>query len=264
MIKRNVVLSILLSCFFFVNVAHAQAKDWWTPHGVLRWDWQLQSPHDFMRSVDVIGLDVFDTDAKTVQLLKARGVRVICYINVGAWENWRSDAHMFPSEVIGNDYDGWDGEKWLDIRQIKTLAPIIGKRLDICAGKGFDGVEPDNMDSFWEDTGFDLTRQDQLSYNLWLAEQAHARGLSIGQKNAPDLAGDLAPYFDWAMTEDCFADEWCEEMQSYIKDRKSVFAAEYTDNIRRIDAYCEHANAAGFSLILKTRDLDKWIETCGR
>ncbi len=252
-------------CLFFflcVDAGSVHAQDWWTPRGVLSWDWQLQAPHDFLRPVDVMGLDAFDTDVNTVTVLKARGIKVICYINVGAWENWRADAHVFSADIIGNDYDGWDGEKWLDIRQLNKLAPIMEARLDLCADKGFDGVEPDNMDSFWEDTGFNLTREDQLAYNRWLAEQAHKRGLSIGQKNASDLAQDLEPYFDWAMTEDCFADEWCGDMFPYTDSGKSVFSAEYTDNIRRISDYCEHAKAAGFSLILKTRDLNEWGEFC--
>jgi hypothetical protein len=42
---------------------------------------------------------------------------------VGSWEDWRPDKDQFPPEVLGNDYDGWQGEKWLDIREIDKLAP---------------------------------------------------------------------------------------------------------------------------------------------
>jgi hypothetical protein len=55
--------------------------------------------------------------------------------------------------VIGNDYEGWPGEKWLDIRQIDQLAPIMRARLDACRAKGFDGIEPDNIDEYTNDTG---------------------------------------------------------------------------------------------------------------
>jgi len=78
--------------------------------------------------------------------------------------------------VLGNDYEGWAGEKWLDIRQISTLAPIMRARLDLCKQKGFDAVEPDNIDGYTNATGFPLTAQDQLDYNIWLANEAHARG----------------------------------------------------------------------------------------
>ena len=41
----------------------------------------------------------------------------------------------------------------------------------------------------WKSTttipGFPLTYQDQLQYALWLADEAHKRGLAIGVKNAP-------------------------------------------------------------------------------
>ena len=37
-----------------------------------------------------------------------------------------------------------------------------------CCDKGFDGIEPDNIDGFLNNTGFDLTYEDQLAY-IWLA-----------------------------------------------------------------------------------------------
>jgi hypothetical protein len=36
-------------------------------------------------------------------------------------------------------------EKWLDVRQIAILGPIMSARMDVCKSKGFDAVEPDNM-----------------------------------------------------------------------------------------------------------------------
>ena len=40
--------------------------------------------------------------------------------------------------------------------------------MDSCRDKGFDGIEPDNIDGFMNDTGYDLTYKDQLAY-IWLA-----------------------------------------------------------------------------------------------
>ena len=59
--------------------------------------------------------------------------------------------------MIGNDYVGWPGEKWLDIRAIESLAPLLRARLDLCAAKGFDGIEPDNIEVHDNDSGFPLT-----------------------------------------------------------------------------------------------------------
>ena len=69
------------------------------------------------------------------------------------------------------------------------------KRFDICKAKGFDAIEPDNMDVFelGAASGFPLTETDGIVYALWLAEAAHARGLGIGQKNAAGITGAPAP-----------------------------------------------------------------------
>ncbi len=239
------------------------AGDWWRPAVGATWQWQLgDDPIDLSVDADVVDIDLFAADAATVAALQAAGRAVICYVSVGSVEDWRPDAGQFPAAVIGRNYAGWPGEKWLDIRQIDRLAPIMRARLDACAAKGFDGVEPDNMDAYTNRTGFPLTYEDQLAYNLWLAEEAHARGLSIGLKNDPEQVADLLPTFDWALTEDCFAQGWCEAMSPFIAAGKAVFAAEYTDTGIAPDEFCPQAAALGFSAILKHRELGAYRETC--
>ncbi len=238
------------------------AEDWWKPAVNTLWQWQLTQPIDMSVDAEMYDIDLFDTDASVVAALHARGRKVICYISAGSWEDWRPDKDRFPASVIGKDYEGWDGEKWLDIRQIDLLAPVMRARLDECRAKGFDGVEPDNIDAFTNDTGFPLTAADQLAYNRWLANEAHARGLSIGLKNDPEQVADLLPYFDWALTEDCFAEEWCADMLPFIAAGKPVFAAEYTDTGITTGQFCDRAQAMNFNAILKNRDLDAWQESC--
>jgi hypothetical protein len=237
--------------------------DWGKPLGSLRWQWQLTGmPVDLSIEGDVYDIDLLENDASVVKALHEQGRKVICYVSVGSREDWRPDADQFPASVIGNDYEGWQGENWLDIRQIDLLAPVMRARLDLCRDKGFDSIEPDNIDGYTNDTGFPLTYEDQLKYNLWLAEEAHARGLSIGLKNDADQVADLLPHFDWALTEDCFVEGWCEEMTPFIQAGKPVFAAEYTDTGVTIEQLCQEAKQLNISLILKNRELDAWLQTC--
>ena len=55
-------------------------------------------------------------------------------------------------------------------------------RMDLAKTKGCDGLEPDNVDAYENDSSFTLTANDQITYNTWLAQQAHARDLSVGLK----------------------------------------------------------------------------------
>ena len=240
--------------------------DRWHPPINATWQWQLvELPVDPSSDVDMVDIDMFDNSASTVAALHAQGRAVICYLSAGSWEDWRPDADQFPALVLGNDYEGWPGERWLDIRQIKLMAPLMRARLDQCRDKGFDGVEPDNIDGYANDTGFPLTYQDQLDYNRWLADEAHARGLSIGLKNDDEQVADLLPYFDWALTEDCFAQDWCGEVAPFVAAGKAVFAAEYTDELtinQFLNQVCPKAKALGFSAILKHRDLGAWRRGC--
>lgn len=232
----------------------------WQPAIGASWQWQLTDlPVDQSVEADVYDIDLFDTDARTVKALHAQGRKVICYINAGGWEDWRPDAQEFPGAVIGEPLDGWPGERWLDIRQIGVLAPLMEARLDLCRTKGFDAVEPDNIDGYLNDTGFPLTGDDQLLYNVWLAEAAHQRGLSIGLKNDTEQIADLLPYFDWALNEQCFEYEECEDLVPFIAAGKAVFHVEYEVSTAE---FCTLTRELGYSSMRKTWDLDAWRDPC--
>jgi hypothetical protein len=239
------------------------SQDWWHPGPGLTWQWHLSEPPvDTGVDAQVFDIDLFDNDTPVIQELHQQGRKVICYISVGSWEDWRPDAGDFPGEVLGNDYEGWPGEKWLDIRRIDLLAPIMRARLDLCRSKGFDAVEPDNIEIYDNHTGFPLTYNDQLVYARWLAEEAHARGLSIGIKNAPDMVVDSVSFFDFAITEDAFYYDWIDQMLPFIQAGKPVFAAEYTDMDVDFQAACSWGKQNNVSFILKNRILTAYRRTC--
>jgi len=239
----------------------APAADWWHPTPGLTWQWQLEETVDTTIEAEVYDLDLY-VDQSVIDEFHARGSKVICYISVGSYEDWRPDADQFPAEVLGKDYEGWSGENWLDIRRIDLLAPLMRARLDLCAAKGFDGIEPDNIEIFNQKTGFPLTYADQLAYARWLADEAHARGLAIGIKNAPEMVPDSLSFFDFAVTEDAFYYDWIAEMLPFIDAGKPVFAAEYTDMPVDFNAACAWGKEHDVSFILKDRGLTSYLGTC--
>lgn len=235
-------------------------SDVWQPSPKTSWQWQLNGlPIDRSIDVEMYDIDLFDNDSATVSALHDEGRIVICYMNAGGWENWRPDAAKFPEEIIGKNLDEWEGERWLDIRRLDILAPIMEDRMIACKSKGFDGIEPDNVDGYLNDTGFDLTAADQLGFNIWLAETAHERGLSIGLKNDMDQAPELVQYFDWALNEECFEFQECETLQPFIDAGKAVFNVEYGPET---DEFCAEARKMGFNSLKKNLDVDAWRESC--
>jgi hypothetical protein len=232
----------------------------WQPQLNTTWQWHLSNlAVNQSFDVEMYDIDLFDNDEAVVEALHAQSRIVICYMNAGGWESWRPDAEQFPNEVIGADLDGWEGEKWLGTRRIDLLGPIMEVRRNLCKAKGFDGIEPDNVDGFLNNTGFPLTYQDQIRYNTWLADTAHERGLSIGLKNDMDQIPDLLPYFDWALNEQCFEYDECETMLPFVEAGKPVFNVEYELDTSE---FCERANALNFSSMRKNFNLDAWRTTC--
>ena len=97
---------------------------------------------------------------------------------------------------------------------IQQVRAIMASRIQMCKSKGFVAVDADNVDGYENPTGatqsnllgllltnylptenqmtgFPLTSSDQLSYNTFLAQTAHALGLAAGLKNDIDQITDL-------------------------------------------------------------------------
>jgi hypothetical protein len=228
------------------------------------WQWQLGGgtvDETVLDSVDnpkkMYDIDLFTTDAATIGRLHAKGITVICYMETGASENYRPDASQYPQSVLGKVVDGFPDERFVDIRQIEALLPVLTARLDLAVSKGCDGIEPDLDDTYnGYDTGFDLTQDDQLAFNRAIADAAHARGLSIGLKNGASDDGGfekaMAQFTDWALNEECNTFDECAGYAVFIDQNKAVFQVEYTNpDGTTIADFCPEDNAANFDGLLK-------------
>ncbi|PRH76255.1 endo alpha-1,4 polygalactosaminidase [Streptomyces solincola] len=230
----------------------------WRPKPGLAWQWQLSGTLDASVDVPVYDIDGFDHPAATVAGLRAAGRRVICYLSTGAWEEWRPDAAEFPEELLGKG-NGWPGERWLDIRRTDVLEPLMAERIEMCRSKGFDAVEPDNMDGYANATGFPLTAADQLRYHRLIARLAHERGLAVGLKNDLDHIPELVGELDFAVNEQCAQYRECARLSPFVRAGKAVFHVEYE---LAADAFCPQARKLGLSSQRKRYELDAWREPC--
>ena len=229
----------------------------WTPSPGTAWQWQLQGRVKPEPDVPVYDVDGFDTPADTVAELKRHGGRAVCYLSVGAWEDWRPDADQFPPDVLGSS-NGWSGERWLDIRRIDVLGPVLRQRIAMCADKGFDAVEPDNVDGYANRTGFSLTYEDQLAFNRWIADAVHQRGMSVALKNNLDQVPDLVDVYDFAVNEQCFEYDECDALLPFTEQGKAVLHVEYRVPPER---FCGRV-PRGFSSMQKREDLGAWRRPC--
>jgi hypothetical protein len=215
-----------------VPTSTAVSGGYWIPAMLQTYQWQLTfdngaSGISMSSPASIYDIDGFDNSTSVVATLHSQGKHVVCYIDVGSWEPGRADAANFPASVKGSKMQGWN-EYWFDIRS-STLLPLIAARFDMCKSKGFDAIEPDNIDGYSNSTGFPLTYQDQITYNRWLADQAHSRGMSILLKNDNDQAVDLWQNFDFALNEQCYQYSECGYLKTYFTSHnKAAVEVEYT------------------------------------
>lgn len=237
-IRRRMVTRLfrrMIACCLSALLLAPPALAAWRPPEHLSWYWQLTGRLNVSHAVDAYDVDGFETSAARVRALHEAGRRVICYIDVGTWEDFRPDAGQFPRSVLGRS-NGWPGERWLDVRRLSVLEPLMSARIEMCARKGFDALEPDNIDGYANRTGFPLTAREQLVYDRWVAHEAHAVGLAVFQKNDPQQARRLEPYFDGVLDEQCNQYAECSSFRAYLDAGKPVLNAEYDLPARRFCA----------------------------
>ena len=106
-------------------------------------------PVDTSVDVPVYDIDGFDNSPRrSCRRLHREGRKVICYLSTGAWEDFRPDAgQASPSRCSGAATAG-RGSAGSTSARTDVLEPLMADRLDMCRDKGFDAVEPDNMDGY--------------------------------------------------------------------------------------------------------------------
>jgi len=204
---------------------------WYLPHLAserrpMRWDWQIGRVTPLQRTgsqaVDIYDLDGFLTTGAQVHAIHTTWQaatlphpRAICYLDM-AWEDYRPDASpsplgMFPAAALGNVYYGYPQERWVDFRQLDALKPMLTERIAMCAEKGFDAVELDDIDSFDppSTTGFHLTPGDAQNFLAYAFNLIHRYGMTGLWKNSPYLTWWGRRYADGAIVEECYTYHAC-------------------------------------------------------
>jgi hypothetical protein len=232
---------------------------WYRPAVGVSWQWQLSREVNTTYAAELYDIDLFDTPQATIDRLQAQKKRVICYFSAGSYEAYRPDAWQFHEEELGAAIDGFPDERWLDIRSANVIR-IMRHRLDLAHQKHCDGVELDNVDGYSNDSGFNLTAQDQLAFNRLMANEAHARGLSVALKNDLEQVVELVDYFDFSINEQCHEFDECDLLAAFIASGKPVLNAEYQSPLVR-DAslraqLCEASDRMQFSTLVLPVTLD--------
>lgn len=221
-------------------------------------DYQLGGPY---RPADNVRTVERDRTAEPVA-----GRYNICYVNAFQTQPEQADwwRQKHPNLLVRKagrtvqDPD-WPGEYLLDTSTAAkrtALLTIIGPWLDGCARKGFDAVEPDNLDS-WTRRGASgvLTRSGNVGFARLLVHRAHTDGLAIAQKNTPQLrsTGRSSIGFDFAVAEECEVYGECGRYTTAYG--RSVIEIEYTDNGRAAYAHSCRSRSGKHSIILRDRDV---------
>ncbi|KAF7309024.1 Glycoside hydrolase family 114 protein [Mycena kentingensis (nom. inval.)] len=224
-------------------------------------DYQLGGPYTPVSNVRVV---TRDSTASPVP-----GLFNICYINAfqtqsDAADFWQSAANddlllRTKSGAYFEDPD-WEGEFFLDTStgaKRTRIAAILNGWIDDCAKKGFQAIEPDNLDTFTRSNKL-LTQSNNLALAKLIVDHAHSLGLLVAQKNTGSeigSAGRNTAGFDFAVAEECQTFDECDAYTDVYEN--NVIEIEYTDADdaeANFSAACA-ARGSDISVILRDRNV---------
>jgi hypothetical protein len=222
-----------------------------------RFDYQIGGAYKPLPSVRIVDRD------RTSE--PAPGVYNICYINAfqtqayqdGWWRRHHSKLLLRSAKGALIEDPGWPGEIILNTSTAadrQSLAAIEDRWLVGCKAKGFEAVEPDNLDSNTRSHGL-LTQAEDFAFAKLLVARGHADGLAMAQKNDAEQSAHLRRkvHFDFAIAEEC---QVFTECSFYTKTYGAqVYEIEYTDNGRAAYATSCAARGAKISIILRDRNV---------
>jgi hypothetical protein len=206
------------------------------------------------------GVDIVDRDRSDAPVA---GKYNVCYVNAFQTQPedfaWWTTNH--PELLLQKNGQWVKDEEWnevvLDVSTAAkrdALMEIVGPWIDACAAKGYQAVEPDNLNS-WERSQGLLTKEQDIAMATLLAARAHQQGLAIAQKNTSEIAPNAAQIgFDFAIVEECQPYGDCGAFDTAYGDR--WFEIEYPDNggLANFQAACT-ARGARIGIIYRDRDV---------
>ncbi|KAH7100761.1 glycoside hydrolase family 114 protein, partial [Auriculariales sp. MPI-PUGE-AT-0066] len=221
-----------------------------------KFDYQIGGPYTPASDVKVVSRD---NTASPVA-----GLYNICYINAfqtqpDAESFWKGihDSLLLRTKAGGYFEDSdWPGEFFLDTSteaKRTELATIVNGWIDACASKGFQAIEPDNLDTYTRSNNL-LTQDNNLAFAKLFTDYAHSKGLAVAQKNTGDIgsAGKSTAGFDFAIAEECQAWNECDTYTDVYGDK--VVEVEYTDNDDAQSVYETACKNQGSSISVVFRD----------
>ena len=220
----------------------------WVPAEAARWLARLDGAVNIEEAADFFYLDPEQQPAEDLTSLHEQGRRYLCYLSAGTVESFRDDADSFPDHAVGNVVSAFPNERWLDLRDPEVRA-LMAKRIVALAGAGCDGVAPASLTGYETDSGFDLTLRDTLDYAQFIADAAHAAGMSVGLTGPSALTLELWKSFDFGLAIGCVASSMCREYAALTAAKKPVLHVELGDEASALQL-CKSAQALGFEAIV--------------
>jgi hypothetical protein len=229
---------------------------WYEPKS--RSSWHIDSSYSpTSKNVELYVVELFLTNPESrVEKVGSDETKVICKMSAGAYDvdierNFQIEDHPYPEIAVGKIRDD-NRTYWVDINSDEVQI-IMRERIKIASNIGCDGVLFTEVSSWKEDTGFEITEDEQIIYNRFLSGKAHENNLFAGFSDIEDQIYSHTLFADLIFSNNCYQDENCIKYEDF-SEIGAVLNLEYVPNGTNIDInqICLYSKAYG----IETRIFD--------
>lgn len=256
---RKLIRILVLGILFAVMVCSCANGDVGVPeyrYGVfLGFDGKLEELEDY----ETVVIDAQYHTAGEIADFRARGHRVISYINVGSLEDFRDYYDTYKDLALGQ-YEHWDEEVWVDVSDRRWQDFVTGDLAISLLEKGIDGFFVDNCDVY-----YNYPTSEILNGLAAIMEAMAGMGKEViingGDVFLDDYCKNGGSWRDvitginqesvfsailWDENRFATADEedteyFCDYIERYGNQGADIYLLEYTTDdrlVERIEAYC--------------------------
>ena len=211
-------------------------------------------------------IDGFNYSKDDISKLKKAKKLVMCYFSGGILHSDDKDVDSYDEDVKGKTVSLYDDSRYLDIRANQVLNNMK-KRVDFAKSKGCDGVVFADMQNYEEDTGFNISSQNQIDYNSELAKYLEDESMYRGIRGDENQSKDMWFRYGFIVVDNAYERNITDKLDYYYNNKKAIFNIEtdikYLTDKEEFKKLCDFSRKNHIKSVVLSKSLDgSIIKSC--
>jgi hypothetical protein len=183
------------------------------------WHIEIKNKELAEKEVDLYIIDLLSGEPQTkVNTVAVGDTKVVCKLSAGTYDSqierlYPVENHPYPEVAVGNIQTN-GSTYWVDITS-DYVREIMKGRIEFASRVGCDGILFTEVSSYDQNTGFQITEDDQIEFNRYLSGKAHEFGVFAGFSDIEAQIYSHSQFADLVFVQNCFQRGTCKKYEDF-------------------------------------------------